>query len=391
MILQKSKNISLSFSPFKAYKTSDNKLRFSDGFIFNIFEDSKNKDGNELDVSLKESCNFCRPSNMREDFSYEKGDKFYLSIDRYDIKSSKIIKVEASESLRISYIKKLKKDYILICAINNLGNINQILKQNVFIQDRSFATKKAFQVSPISTNARAGEIISKKYKMEGGFAVCLSSGKVLFVEGIDEFEVQGEKSLLEKEEPEKIIYLVAEYTTEFATLDQLNNDAYFPYEVIRSATLTNAYLEIQEKERDRDSIEQEAPKTGKRGNQAYGKFYIPIYPLRPYGFNTQPKEGNLYLAPYVERYQVLVGSDRFTGPDGEYANPVYDPIELSAKPPLYYIWISSNVLYQDIPLTDEDIIDAILDALLDEEYEGGEPIDLTYAIDKHSVLKLMGG
>jgi hypothetical protein len=375
MILQKGKNVSLSFSPFQAYKTSDNKLRFSDGFIFNIFEDSKNKDGNELDVSLKESCNFCRPSNMREDFSYEKGDKFYLSIDRYDIKSSKIIKVEASESLRITYIKK---DYILICAINNLGNINQILKQNVFIQDRSFATKKAFQVSPISTNARAGEIISKKYKMEGGFAVCLSSGKVLFVEGIDEFEVQGEKSLLEKEEPEKIIYLVAEYTTEFATLDQENHSAYVPYDVITSATLTNAYLEIQGKERDRDSIEQEAPKTGKRGNQAYGKFYIPIYPLRPYGFNTQPKEGNLYLAPYVERYQILVDSEPFSGPDGFPARPEYEsefPDEF--EPPLYYIWISTDV-NQSIPLTQAGIIGAIIDGAF----------DLTYALEKHSVLKL---
>ena len=189
MILQKGKNVSLSFSPFQAYKTSDNKLRFSDGFIFNIFEDSKNKDGNELDVSLKESCNFCRPSNKREDFSYEKGDKFYLSIDRYDIKTSKIIKVAVSESLPTSYVRE--KDYILICAINGSGNINQILTQNVFIQDRSFATKKAFQVSSISTEVdeRTGEITSKKYKMEGGFAVCLSSGKVLFVDGIDEFEV----------------------------------------------------------------------------------------------------------------------------------------------------------------------------------------------------------
>jgi hypothetical protein len=386
MILQKSKNISLSFSPFKAHKTSDNKLRFSDGFIFNIFEDSKNKDGNELDVSLKESCNFCRPLNMREDFSYEKGDKFYLSIDKYSIQTSKIIKVAESESLP-RFIDGREKDNILICAINNLGSINQILKQNVFIQDRSFATKKAFQVNQISTKVdeRTGEITSAKYKMEGGFAVCLSSGKVLFVEGIDEFEVEGEKTLLEKEEPEKWIYLVAEYTTEFATLDQLNNDAYFPYEVIRSATLTNAYLEIQEKERDRDSIEQEAPKTGKRGNQAYGKFYIPIYPLRLFRFNPKGKEGNLYLAPYVERYQVLVGSESFLGPDGEYANPVYDPIELSAKPPIYYIWSSTNVL--DIPLDDEDIIEA----LLDEDYEGGEPIDLSYAIDKHSVLKLAAG
>lgn len=374
MILQKGKNVSLSFSPFQAYKTSDNKLRFSDGFIFNIFEDSKNKDGNELDVSLKESCNFCRPLNMREDFSYEKGDKFYLSIDRYDIKSSKIIKVEASESLPTSY---REKDYILICAINGSGNINQILTQNVFIQDRSFATKKAFQVSSISTEVdeRTGEIISKKYKMEGGFAVCLSSGKVLFVDGIDEFEVEGEKSLLEKEEPEKRIYLVAEYTTEFATLDQENHGAYIPYDVITSATLTDAYLEIQGKERDRDSIEQEAPKTGKRGNQAYGKFYIPIYPLRPYGFNTQPREGNVYLYPYVERFQFLVDSDLFIGPDGIGAS--------LGSPPVYYFWISQNV-NQLIPLGAEDIISA----LTDEDYEGTYPIDLTYVLEKHSVLKL---
>jgi len=371
MILQKGKNVSLSFSPFQAYKTPDNKLRFSDGFIFNIFEDSKNKDGNELDVSLKESCNFCRPSNMREDFSYEKGDKFYLSIDRYDIKTSKIIKVALSESLPTSYVRE--KDYILICAINNSGNINQILKQNVFIQDRYFATKKAFQVNQISTefDERTGEIISKKYKMEGGFAVCLSSGKVLFVDPI-EFEVQGEESLLEKEEPEKRVYLVAEYSTEVATLDQENDGAYVPYDVIRSATLTDAYLEIQGEKRDFDSIEEEAPKTGREGNQQTdGKFYIPIYPL------IQPKEGNRYLYPYVERYQILVGSEPFTGPDGEYANPVYDPIELSAKPPLYYIWISINA-NQSIPLTDEDIIGAIIDGAF----------DLTYALEKHSVLKL---
>ena len=47
MILQKGKNTSLSFSPFQAYRTKDNKLRFSNGFIFNIFQDSQNKDGNE--------------------------------------------------------------------------------------------------------------------------------------------------------------------------------------------------------------------------------------------------------------------------------------------------------------------------------------------------------
>jgi hypothetical protein len=375
MILQKGKNVSLSFSPFQAYKTSDNKLRFSDGFIFNIFEDSKNKDGNELDVSLKESCNFCRPLNMREDFSYEKGDKFYLSIDRYDIKSSKIIKVVASESLPISYGRE--KDYILICAINGSGNINQILRQNVFIQDRSFATKKAFQVSSISTEVdeRTGEITAKKYKMEGGFAVCLSSGKVLFVDGIDEFEVEGEKSLLEKAEPEKRIYLVAEYSTEVTTLDQLNNNAYAPYDVITSATLTNAYLEIQGKERDLDSIYEEAPKTEKKGNQTDGKFYIPIYPLRPYGFNTQPREGNVYLYPYVERFQFLVDTDLFIGPDGIGAS--------LGSPPLYYFWISQNV-NQSIPLSAEDIISA----LTDEDYEGGGPIDLTYGLEKHSVLRL---
>jgi hypothetical protein len=372
MILQKSKNISLSFSPFQAYKTSDNKLRFSDGFIFNIFEDSKNKDGNELDVSLKESCNFCRPLNMREDFSYEKGDKFYLSIDRYDIKSSKIIKVAASESLPTSYVRE--KDYILICAINGSGNINQILTQNVFIQDRSFATKKAFQVNQISTEVdeRTGEITSTKYKMEGGFAVCLSSGKVLFVEGIDEFEVEGEKSLLEKEEPEKRIYLVAEYTTEVATVDQENGGAQVPYDVIKSATLTNAYLEIQGKERDIDSIE-EAPRTGIKGNQTDGRFYIPIY-----GFNNQPKEGNVYLAPYVERYQILVGSEPFTGPDGIPASAVYEsefPDEF--EPALYYIWGSQDG-NQVTPLSDEDIIGAIIDG----------NTDLTYALKRYSVLKL---
>jgi hypothetical protein len=62
---------------------------------------------------------------------------------------------------------------------------------------------------------------------------------------------------------------------------------------------------------------------------------------------------------------------------------VYDPIELSAKPPIYYIWISGNV-DQEIPLDDEDIIGA----LLDEDYEGGEPIDLTYPLEKHSLLRL---
>lgn len=386
MILQKGKNVSLSFSPFQAYKTSDNKLRFSDGFIFNIFEDSKNKDGNESDVSLKESCNFCRPLNMREDFSYEKGDKFYLSIDRYDIKTSKIIKVAASESLPISYGRE--KDHILICAINGSGNINQILTQNVFIQDRSFATKKAFQVSPISTEVqeRTGEITAKKYKMEGGFAVCLSSGKVLFVEGIDEFEVEGEKSLLEKEEPEKRIYLVAEYTTELTTLDQDNDGAYVPYDVITSATLTDAYLEIEGKERDLDSIEEEAPKTGKGGSEAGGRFYIPIYPLRPYGFNTQPREGNIYLSPYIERGRVLVDREIFSGPDGisavpEFASEFPDEFE----PPLYYIWISSNLKRDEIPFKAGQIGGIIADA---EESEIPFPLDLTYAADKYSVLKL---
>jgi hypothetical protein len=371
MILQKSKNISLSFSPFKAHKTSDNKLRFSDGFIFNIFEDSKNKDGNELDVSLKESCNFCRPSNMRDDFSYEKGDKFYLSIDKYSIQTSKIIKVAESESLPTSYATG--KDYILICAINNLGNINQILKQNVFIQDRSLATKKAFQVNQISTNFNGrGEITSAKYKMEGGFAVCLSSGKVLFVEGIDEFQVQGGKSLLEKEEPEKMIYLVAEYTTEVATVDQENGGAQVPYDVIKSATLTNAYLEIQEEERDIDSIE-EAPRTGIKGNQTDGRFYIPIY-----GFNNQPKEGNVYLAPFVERYQVLVESEPFIGPDGFPAIPEYEsefPDEF--EPALYYLWFSHNAEFST-PLSNADFIGAIIDG----------NSDLTYALKRYSVLKL---
>lgn len=383
MILQKGKNISLSFSPFQAYKTSDNKLRFSDGFIFNIFEDSKNKDGNELDVSLKESCNFCRPLNMREDFSYEKGDKFYLSIGRYDIKSSKIIKVVASESLPTSDVRE--KDHILICAINGSGNINQILRQNVFIQDRSFATKKAFQVNQISTEVDegTGEITSKKYKMEGGFAVCLSSGKVLFVEGIDEFEVEGEKSLLEKEEPEKRIYLVAEYTTEVTALDQENNGAYVSYDVITSATLTNASLVVEEEERDRDSIYEEAPKTEREGNQTDGKFYIPIYPLRPYGLNTQPKEGNVYLYPYVNRSQVLVDTDPFFGPDGVAAIAEYDPNEGIGSPPLYYIWTSSD-LDEAIQSSSADIISA----LTDEDYVGTYPIDLGYAQKKHSVLKL---
>jgi hypothetical protein len=385
MILQKSKNISLSFSPFQAYETKDDKLRFSDGFIFNIFEDSKNKDGNESDVSLKESCNFCRPSNMREDFSYEKGDKFYLSIDRYYIKNSEIIKVAASESLPTSYVRE--KDYILICAINNSGNINQILRQNVFIQDRSFATKKAFQVNPISTklDERTGEITSTKYKMEGGFVVCLSSGKVLFVDPI-EFQVRGSKSLLEQENPEKRIYLVAKYTTEVTTLDQENHAAYVPYDVITSATLTDANLEVEVKERELDSIYEEAPKTEKKGNQTDGKFYIPIYPLGSYGLlSTQAKEGNVYLYPYVGGYpKVLVSSDRLIGPDGIAGEPVFVEGGDEFEPPSYYIWLSNEIEDETFPLG----IDEILDILGDEDREGGAVIDLSYVLEKHSVLKL---
>ena len=382
MILQKGKNTSLSFSPFQAYRTKDNKLRFSNGFIFNIFQDSQNKDGNELDVSLKESCNFCRPSNMKEDFSYQAGDKFYLSIDRNYIKSSKIIKVGASESLPTNYYGT-KKDYILICAITGRNNdesneslsINQILTQNVFIQDRSVATKKAFQVNQISTNVdeTTGEIISKKYKMEGGFAVCLSSGKVLFVEGIDEFEVKGEKSLLEKEEPEKIIYLVAEYE---ALIRKASG--YIPYDIITNATLTDAYLTVEGKERSRESIEKDAPKTQtKAPSNKIGKFYIPIYPLRPYGFNTQPREGNIYLQPFVERFLVLVSGpddDGFVGPDG---------IE-AFENRLYFIWFSPN--YRgDFPWNEDQIVSAIVDGGGRDEFGA---IDVSHELDTQSVLRL---
>lgn len=350
-------------NPFNLSITKDGKIRFSRGLIFNVYEESKNKSGESSKDALKESCDFCAPNNNSEEFEFEAGDKFYIKIDKSYIQDSEIVKADSDYVIDEDY------DYVLICQVNEGGTPIQLLTQNVFIQDRSFAQKKAFQVSRIG---------DKEYKIEGGFVICRASGVIKFVEGTT-FSIQGDDPLIKQQDPEKIIYLVVNYTcdTEAVTEDQ---DAYESYEVLTSATLSSATLEEATKAKKRSDLYSLAPKTGKSGEETSGEFYIPIYPPDLSQVTKTPREGNAYLKPTIKRFYTKIASYSFEG-----SSPVFDPDEDEDAPAIYHISFSDNLNeYNEEEFTSKQAVDI----LIDEDYSGGEPIDVSFYQTNYSLLEI---
>lgn len=361
MNFTKKRRSAKSDNPFKLSITKDGKIRFSRGLIFNIYEESKNKSGENSKDALKESCDFCAPNNNSEEFEFEAGDKFYIKIERSYIQNSEIVKADSDYVIDEDY------DYVLICQVNESGTPIQLLTQNIFIQDRSFAQKKAFQVS------RTGD---KEYKIEGGFVICRASGVIKFVEGTT-FSIQGDLPLIQQQTPEKIIYLVVNYTCD---TEAVTEDAYESYEILSSATLQSATLEEETKAKKRSDLFSLAPKTGKSGEETSGKFYIPIYPPNLSQVTSDPREGNVYIKPTIKRFFTKIASDPFQG-----SSPVQDPNEDGDAPAIYHISFTSDIdEYNEEEFTSKQAVDI----LIDEDYTGGEPIDVSFYQTNYSLLEI---